>query len=207
MEGSSAEAKVILEIKRRQSITLEDAANILGMSKMGAYKHLLKLERRGLVARRIVKKNVGRPIHAFHLTDKGRQYFGSADSIILVNLLEFLKDRGEGELIKMFLRERYARLMEQYHETLSTREFEDKVTLLSELRTQEGYMAELKKTGKGFELVEYNCPILKVASFFGEACNLEAHLFSSLLEAEVNNTHRQVDGCDMCRFVIKPRQA
>ncbi|PSN87842.1 transcriptional regulator [Candidatus Marsarchaeota G2 archaeon OSP_D] len=207
MDSSNIEGRLILEIKRRGGITMQEVAEVLGMSKMGAYKHLLKLEGSGLIGRRIVKKSVGRPIHLFYLTDKGKQYFGSADSVVLGNLLEFLKSRGAGGLVSEFLRERYAKLAQEYAELFAGKTLEEKVSLLSELRSREGYMAELRRSGRGFELLEYSCPIFKVASVFGEACHLEAKLFSRVLGVDVENTHRQVDECSVCRFLLKPKTA
>lgn len=204
MERSNIEGNLILEIKKRGSVTTQEAAEALEMSKMGAYKHLLRLENSGLVGRRIVKKSVGRPVHSFYLTDRGKQYFGSADSLVLANLLEFLKERGAEELVTDFLRERYERLVHEYADLFSGKSLEERVSLLCKLRTKEGYMAELRRSGKGFELLEYSCPIFKVASTFGVACQMEAELFSRTLGARVENSHRQVDGSSVCRFHLKP---
>lgn len=207
MESSNIESRLILEIKKRGSVTTREAAEVIGMSKMGAYKHLLRLEASGLVGRRIVKGSIGRPVHSFYLTDHGKQYFGSADSLVLAGLLEFLKEKGADGLVREFLRERYERLARNYADLFADKTLEQRVVMLADLRTREGYMAQVRKSGKGFELIEYSCPIYKVASAFGEACQIEAELFSRTLGAKVENTHRQVDESTVCRFHLKTSSA
>ena len=77
---------------------------------------------------------------------------------------------------------------------------------MARIREEEDYYPELKETGKGnYELLEYNCPIFQVARKFGVACSLESQLFSSVLQMDVDTTHRQVNGSDVCRFLIRQR--
>ena len=68
-------------------------------------------------------------------------------------------------------------------------------------------MAESRGTpGPGYELLEFNCPILAVAEEFGEACTVERELFERVLNADVETTHRVVAGNQVCRFLIRPRE-
>ncbi|EZQ10136.1 MULTISPECIES: metalloregulator ArsR/SmtB family transcription factor [Acidianus] len=203
----STETEIIMTLKREGPLTLQQLSQKLGITKMGVYKHLAKLERQGVVSRKIVKKEVGRPSYIFSLSDKGREYFVSSDSIVLLSLLEFLQREDKGSLVIKFLKERSKIKMEEYEEKLNKMSFDEKVEKLCNLRNEEGYMAEIKKSGNCYELLEYNCPIFKVASLFGEACSLEQKLFSAVLKTQVENTHRQVNGYNICRFLIRGKNA
>ena len=89
-----------------------------------------------------------------------------------------------------FLKEWYKLLYNEYKDKLDEKKLDEKVEILGKLRTSEGYMAEVKKCGNSFELIEFNCPIYRVASLFGEACSMGRDLFSKVLDAEVENSHR-----------------
>ena len=63
------------------------------------------------------------------------------------------------------------------------------------------------RRGFTFELLEHNCPILALAETYGEACEEEQKLFTQLLQARVDVTHRVVAGDRVCRFLTPPRGA
>ena len=67
-------------------------------------------------------------------------------------------------------------------------------------------MAELASARKNtFELLEHNCPVYAVADKYWEACAVERDLFQKLLHADVETSHRVVEGDAVCRFLIRPR--
>jgi len=191
-------------LKKSSGLTLQSLADQLGITKMGAYKHLVKLEERGLVARTIVKKSVGRPSFRFTLTDKGKRAFHSSFIDTLDSLVNYV-DRTQGkEVVYQFLKERYCEVMRSYTDKLGGLNTEQKIAKLVAIRTEEGYMAELRRGPKKmYELLEYNCPIFLLAKRHTEACSFENQLFSALLGVEVENTHRQVEGKDVCRFLVR----
>lgn len=194
---------ILTNLRREGSMTLQELSQRLNMTRMGVYKHLAKLEGQGVISRRVVKGEVGRPYYVFFLTDKGKDYFMSSDSLILMDLLKFLQREDKEDVVSRFLRDRFRIKIAEYMEKTSGKGLEEQIGVLCELRNREGYMAEVRKTGDSFELLEYNCPIFKMASLFGEACDLERKLFHNVLKAEVENTHRQVDGQNVCRFLIR----
>ncbi len=205
MSEVSTEDKIILFIKKHGPSTLQDIADNLGITKMGILKHVTQLEQRGLLSRKVIKKEVGRPTYVFNLTESGKLYFTNSDSLILMELLKYIESEGKSEIITKFLKERYKILYNEYKEKLNKKDLGEKVEILAKLRTSTGYMAEVKKCGNSYELTELNCPIYKIASLFGEACSLEKDLFSKVLDAEVENSHRQVNNSNLCRFIIRPK--
>jgi len=205
MSETSSENKIILFIKKNGPSTLQEIADNLGITKMGAYKHIVKLERKGLISRKVIKKEIGRPTYVFDLTESGKLYFTNSDSLILLKFLDYIKREGKDQIVIKFLKDRFKSLYNEYKDKLDKKELDEKVEILGKLRTSEGYMAEVKKCGNSFELIEFNCPIYRIASLFGEACSMERDLFSKVLDAEVENSHRQVNNSNVCRFIIKPK--
>ena len=205
MSDASTENRIIMYIKRQGPSTLQQIADNLGITKMGVYKHIIQLEQKGLISRKVVKREVGRPTYVFSLTESGKLYFTNSDSLILMELLDFINKEGKGDLMIKFLKNRYKVLFNEYKEKLDKKSVDEKVEILGKLRTSAGYMAEVKKSGNSYELTEFNCPIYRIASLFGEACSMERELFSKVLNADVENSHRQVNGSNLCRFVIRPK--
>jgi len=89
MNETSTENRIILFIKEKGPVTLQEIADNLGITKMGAYKHVTQLERKGLISRKVIKKEVGRPSYVFNVTESGKLYFTNSDSLILLKFLDY----------------------------------------------------------------------------------------------------------------------
>jgi|YelNatPaOPRAMG01_1025707.scaffolds.fasta_scaffold26083_2 DeoR family suf operon transcriptional repressor len=197
------ESRIIMALKESNGLSLGAISERLGISKMAVLKHLQSLERREIVERRIVKKNIGRPYYTFHLLQSSSSALGSSSEMLLYSLLDFLVERGSEEIVINFLRERYKKVEAYYEESLRFKSGRERVEELAKLRYLENYFPELKNIGRDrFELLEYNCPIYAISRKFGEACSLEQKLFENVLKMEVNTTHTQVNGHGTCRFLI-----
>lgn len=197
------ESRVIIALKESNGLSLKDLSERLNISKMAVLKHLQTLESRHIVERRIAKKNIGRPYYTFHLLQSSTSALGSSSEMLLQDLLNFLAENGNKEIVIKFLRERYNRIEAYYRDSLMFKTGNERVEELARLRFLEDYLPELKKIGKEkFELLEYNCPIFAISSKFNDACTLEQKLFENVLKMEVNSTHTQVNGHGTCRFLI-----
>lgn len=207
MEKYPSETRIVLALKKGNPMRLDDLSAEIGISKMGILNHIQKLESKGMVERLLVKSKVGRPYYVFKLKEESKESVARADQWVLDGLIDYLEKTGNGNLAEEFLKERYVKVKEEYQEKLAGLSHEKKVEALTRLREEENYYPELKETGNGsYELLEYNCPIYRVAGKISLACSLESRMFSSVLDAEVNSTHRQVNGSDVCRFLIKKKE-
>lgn len=206
MDRYPSETRIMLALKKNGKLSLKDLSAEIGISKMAILNHLQKLENNGLVERFLVKSDVGRPYYVFRATETSREGIGNSKGEMLEELLEFLHRNGNKDLVVKFLNERYGSVRLEYEKRLSHFPKDDKIREMARIREEEDYYPELKETGKGnYELLEYNCPIFQVARKFGVACSLESQLFSSVLQMDVDTTHRQVNGSDVCRFLIRQR--
>ncbi len=206
MDKYPSETRIMLALKKNGKMSLVELSEEIGISKMAILNHLQKMESKGLVERYLVKSSVGRPYYVFKTTDNSRLGMDSSNNEMLENLLDFLEKTGNNDLVTKFLSERYSSVRLDYEKQLSKFNDREKVQELSRIREKENYYPELKETGKdGFELLEYNCPIFEISRKFGVACSLETQLFASVLQMDVNSTHRQVNGSDVCRFLIKKK--
>ncbi|HJY84911.1 MAG TPA: MarR family transcriptional regulator, partial [Candidatus Binatia bacterium] len=84
-----------------------------------------------------------------------------------------------------------------------------KVQKLARIRTEEGYMADFKPTGKGaFLLVENHCPICAAATACQGFCATELDLFRAVLGpgVVVERAEHILSGDRRCAYRITPTQ-
>ena len=88
----------------------------------------------------------------------------------------------------------------------------ERLQQLAGVRTEEGYMAEVRPAGPGvFLFIEHHCPICAAATACQGFCATELDLFRSVLgsDASVERTEHIVSGDRRCvyRVTAKPRKA
>lgn len=205
MEEYPTPVKIILLLKKYPNMSLDDLAKKLKISKMAVLNHISVLEQQGAVARKIVKKSVGRPSYAFYATEVSNMKLGTGSDAMLTDFMDFIKNTGNEKLLEEFLKDRYGRVKSEYSSVMPRKGLEEKVNALAVLRRNADYYPEVKKSQENFELTEYNCPILSISKNFGIACSMETQMFSQVLDANVKSTHRQVNGYSACRFLISQK--
>ncbi len=210
-EGINGQKKKILwYLKVMQQAGLEELANTMKISRMGAHKHLADLQKRGLVEAFESRAGVGRPKMIYKLSSQSKTVFPKSYASIATYSLDFIeRNMGKDGVIRM-LRERQNDLFSTYYERLKNLNFGDRVKELAKIRDEEGYIAESKennsKGDRGHVLLEYNCPIIHIAEKHWEACSAETELFERLLYADVETTHRAAKGDLVCKFAIKEKK-
>jgi len=78
-------------IKRKGSISIDQAINHTRLARTTLREHLLHLERDGLVKHEHMRSGPGRPGLKFRLTKEGNNLFPSYKPALISDLLKFLK--------------------------------------------------------------------------------------------------------------------
>ncbi|MCI2413005.1 MAG: winged helix-turn-helix transcriptional regulator [Thermoplasmatales archaeon] len=199
--------EIQLLLEKEPRLSTQEIANHLGLSKMAILKHIEILENAGIVERSIFKGKVGRPFYRYSLVEDKMEQPVNSDSQMLQSLLDFLMENGNETLINSFLEQRQKIVLSRYREKLKNVRDEDKLMTLAALRKVDNYFPEIRKIDNNTsELVELNCPILKIAVKNGKACTLETSMFGALLEANVESIHKKINGNGACRFIIRKQQ-
>lgn len=195
-------SKILRHLKMRSKMTANELAETLGISSMGVRQHLTILEKDGLVEHHREKLQRGRPVHLYYLTDKGNNLFPTTYDSFAVDLLdEVVKFNGSGFINKVF-RSRMKSQTDVYKQRLKGKTLEDKVNELAQIRTEEGYMAEVTDEGDDYVLIEYNCPILTIVDKYPHVCNIELALFRQSLGEKLVREEHLIDGCHRCSYRI-----
>ena len=205
---SSSKQEILLFLKKNGTTDLKTLSDQFSKTKMGILKHINALEELGYIERETEKAPKGRPKVLFKLSESSKDTLFPNNYVGLTNyFLGFIEENYGIHAVKKALRERTLDVQAEYKKNLSGKTLEEKVTSLRKLRDKDGYMAEQKNISQdSFELLEYNCPILRIADQYSFTCGLEKEMFENILDSNVTTSHRVIDGGNVCRFIISKKK-
>lgn len=207
----SSEDRVLYLLKSRGPQTAAIVAECLGMTSVGARKHLLRLEQKRLVQAEDRREAVGRPKRYWSLTDQGHARFPDAHSALTLELLQSLRSVFGEAGVERIIARRERQTERAYRAALRRcRDLGSQVRRLAELREHEGYMAEWTRNRDGsYLLIENHCPICAAAKECQGLCRSELSIFQTAFGSDVTVT--RVDhilaGARRCAYLIVPRDA
>jgi len=182
----------------------------LGLTAMAVRQHLYALQREGLVTAEERPVPIGRPAKFWRLTREADHLFPEAYAELSVALIDSVKDAFGDEGLDRVLTSRCARQKTDYAKRIRSGDsLAKKLQELAKVRTEEGYMAEIKKAGDGsYLLVENHCPICAAANACQGFCATELELFRSVLGpgVEVERAEHILSGDRRCVYRVKPRR-
>ncbi|PJC85729.1 transcriptional regulator [Vibrio sp. HA2012] len=197
--------KILHKLKREGSITAKKLAGDLGMTTMGARQHLQALEDDGMIESFDVRVKVGRPNRNWSLTEKGHAYFSDRHDDLSVQVIEAVETLFGTEGIHKVAQERENKTFHRYQAQLTKKTtLQQKLECLTQLREQEGYMAELHQSETGFTLIENHCPICKAAERCPSFCQSELNVFQRLLgdSCHIERSEHIINSERRCVYLI-----
>ncbi len=198
--------KVLLLIKNKGPQTAAGMATPLGMTSMGVRQHLQALERQNLVVSYDSSSGVGRPKRYWRLTDLAQEHFPDGHGELARDLLTGLQECYGPQSIERLLEHRNQQLLVAYRQGMpAVSNLYEKVKKLTQLRRQEGYMAECQTNADGsYSLQENHCPIAMAVSCCPQLSDFELQLFQTFLgtEAIVHRESHILTGSRCCIYSI-----
>ncbi|HKG46763.1 MAG TPA: metalloregulator ArsR/SmtB family transcription factor [Pyrinomonadaceae bacterium] len=175
-------------LKTEGPIDSAQLAQRLGLTPMAVRQHLYALQREGLVTSESRPVPIGRPAKFWRLTPEADHLFPEAYAELSVALINSVKDAFGEDGLERVLTSRCARQRMDYGKRIHPKDSLDrKLEELAKVRTEEGYMAEIRKEDDGsYLLVENHCPICAAANACQGFCATELDLFRSVLGAGVS---------------------
>jgi predicted ArsR family transcriptional regulator len=217
----SREAAAPGERKTRRAITkllktegpLDSAklAERVGLTAMAVRQHLYALQREGLVSAEERPVPIGRPAKFWRLTRDADRLFPEAYAELSVALIDSVKDAFGDEGLERVLTSRCARQRMDYGKRIRPNDsLKRKLQELAKVRTEEGYMAEVKAEGQGsYLLIENHCPICAAANACQGFCATELDLFRSVLgpKITVERAEHIISGDHRCVYRVLPQKS
>lgn len=205
---------LIDSLKREGAQDAASLARRLGVSAMAVRQHLYDLEAEGLVtneaeARPAGSKAVGRPAKLWRLTAAADRFFPDGHAEFTVGLINSMKQAFGAEGLDKLLKVRAREQVVAYKARLDRQpNLAKKLKVLAEIRTEEGYMAEVAKANNGYLLIENHCPVCSAAAACTGLCNLELEVFRKALgsEHEVRRIDHILAGARRCAYLVTRKE-
>jgi predicted ArsR family transcriptional regulator len=187
-ESSSGKTRraIVKRLKAEGPVDSARLARRMGLTPMAVRQHLYALQREKLVTAEERKGRLGRPAKYWQLTREADRLFPDAYAELSVALIGALGDTFGEAGVQRVLASRCAAQRTAYRARIdASAPLGDKLRALAKQRTEEGYMAEVRRDGDGYLFIENHCPICAAASVCQGFCSTELELFRDVLGPEV----------------------
>lgn len=196
--------EVILHgIKQSPQSTVEDLAEVAEVSPVTVRHHLNALLADGAIEAASVRRKVGRPYYVYSLSQRGQEMFPKRYVQLTSRLLDELKGRLPEDAIGEIFEGVVETVLEEHRGEFEHLPLEERLDYLTELLTEEGFLASWERTDAGYKLVEYSCPYLSIGSTHSEVCHFDRQLINGILQLNVLQESCMLHGAHCCEFSIE----
>ena len=209
----STRRAIVKLLKTEGAMDSAQLAKRLRLTPMAVRQHLYALQSEQLVTADERPVPIGRPAKHWRLTPESDRLFPDAYAELNVALLDAVGSAFGSDGLQRVLESREAKQRAEYARRISPgAPLKERLQQLARVRTEEGYVAEVRADGPGaFLFIENHCPICAAATACQGFCATELDLFRSVLgaNASVERTEHIVSGDRRCvyRVTAKPRVA
>lgn len=160
--------------------TVAALAGTLHVTRSAVRNHLMALQADGLVIRRGVRPGKRRPSALYELTQRWESAFPQMYGEFATSLLAELHGRDVRGLESVLCRVS-DRWIAQDQPRVAGLHGHARVKRVQEILAERGFMPALERSGDGYELREYNCPVVPLSARYVEICNAVHRWLETLL--------------------------
>jgi predicted ArsR family transcriptional regulator len=201
--------QILYMLKTQGAQTASALAAQLQISPMAVRQHLQHLKTGQWVTYQEERRPMGRPVKLWQLTERSTDRFPDSHADLISDLLRGITAVFGNEGLDQLIAERSHRQVETYRTKLagSATNWQQQVYGMAQLRTQEGYMAEVIEQADGaLLLVENHCPICVAARTCQQLCSAELDTFQTVFGTTVTieRIEHILQGDRRCAYRVAP---
>lgn len=202
--SKSTRERVLHTLLRQHRCTINDLAEAVDINPISVRHHIAKLEADGLVGSEEERHGVGRPRRVYFLTEDGLEHFPTRYMRLTIRLLQQLKETMPAAMVNKLFSQMAQDLAEDYaHSTnLSGLSMEERLDIVKELLTEEGFDIEWERKGEQYHIREISCPYFHVGQNHPEVCRVDQTLISTVLDVPAEKIQCVLDGDTHCTYVV-----
>jgi predicted ArsR family transcriptional regulator len=194
-------------LKRRGTLSVDEAAKQTDLAKTTLREHFLQLERDGYIQRDYIRSGPGRPSLQYQLTPEGNDLFPSSESELIRELIKYLKSRNDEETLEDFFQVFWEERLEKARKQMLRAPRQDtksRVKALSQMLEEEGFMPELNlnEDAETLTVKECNCPFTEIVKETRLPCKLEAMFYQKLFGDQTERITYIAEGDHACTYEI-----
>lgn len=199
--------RILNLLKTQGPLSTASIAGELGITVEAARQQIQKLLSGGLIeGRQALQAGPGRPSQSWALTEAGNARFPDTHPQLTVQLLGSIRQLFGEEGLDRLIDQRALETRANYLAVLKPiKGLKARLTRLAELRSAEGYMAELQKDGRDWLLLENHCPICAAARTCQGFCRTELQLFAEIVgeEGSIERVEHVLAGARRCAYRVR----
>ena len=207
-KAAGGRATVLEHVKREGPVTAEALAAQLGITGMAVRQHLERLEQTGLVDRTARTGGRGRPSNLWRATEKAESHFADSHAALALDLIaQTRKAFGQDGLNRLIALRTEDQEQSYAAQLAAKKRLKSRLETLARIRSDEGYMAEVRKDVSGaWLLLENHCPICPAARACAGLCQEELGLFQRVLgkDVRVERVSHILAGAGRCTYRVTP---
>ena len=174
--------RIVKLLKTEGAMDSASLAGHLDVTAMAVRQHLYALQQEKLVTAEERPVPLGRPAKFWRLTKEAERLFPDAYAELNAALITSVQDAFGPQGMARLLDARMARQRADYRARIDgSAPLAKRIQQLAKIRADEGYMAEVKREGRGFLFIENHWPICAAATACQGFCSSELELFRSAL--------------------------
>ena len=206
---TDARRRIVDLLKREGPVTAAALAASLGLTKVAVRQHLQGLEALGLAeARPQPAAGRGRPSRAWTLSPSAASLFPDRHGELTVGLLDAMRQALGQKGVDQVLQKRARQQTRHYRSLLPSPKASllRRVQALAQLRSDEGYLAEVVQEKPGtYLLIEHHCPICEAAQSCLGLCETELQVFTKALGpgVVVERCAHLLSGAERCVYRVR----
>ncbi len=197
-------AAIMRILKLRGEMTVAEFCRSLKLTHTAVRRHLARLVKDDLLAVHAHPMEKGRPVNKYTLTGNAAKYFPSGYERMLADVLDTVFESGGHKAVMDLLRTNTQRTMSSLAPQFQHIGLQERVALLAEYFSENGYMTGWKKLADGnFFIYHQNCAIFTVAVKYRQCCILEPRLMEALLQSRVVRQQYILKGKPICGYLVE----
>jgi predicted ArsR family transcriptional regulator len=209
-ELTGAKRRLLERLKRADSATAPELAAEFGLTDTALRQHLESLEAAGLVERTTAPSpGRGRPPVHWRLAPAAHEMFPDRHGDLTVDLIASIREAVGDDGLDRVVATRAQRQIRAYSDLIPSHDeapVDLRVRRLADVRSAEGYLAEVVVDGDDLVLVEHHCPIQDAAGSCGGLCDAELDVFRGVLgpDVRVDRESHLLSGDRRCSYRVSP---
>ncbi|UCF62553.1 MAG: ArsR family transcriptional regulator [Anaerolineaceae bacterium] len=199
---SATRETILRSIRTQGQCTVKELAEVVGISPVSVRHHLAQLQAEGLVATKEVRHGVGRPHHAFSLTDEAIELFPTRYFQLTNRLLDEIKYEMSPERVKSMFARMASSISEDFVGTHEHLPIEERLPKLMTMLSNEGFDAEYEIQGNQVIIRLLSCPYLQLVHHHPEVDFIDQELIAKTLSLPFERVNCLTEGDTHCSFVV-----
>ena len=199
--------RVLRSLLLNQKRTVNELAEAVDINPISVRHHVTKLEAEGLILSEEERHGVGRPRLIFSLTPKGMEQFPQRYLQLTLRLLEQLKSSLPEKVLGNIFKDVAEGIAEDLTHDINLEDLDlkERLELLQEVLTSEGFMVDLQEEEGNFYIVEASCPYHHVGEDYPEICVVDQELIAHFVSSTPKRIECILEGDKQCKYLIRDK--